>query len=95
MENYEVYKDCCMSLLDLDNEFSTRDNISLFGCGEGREAIEELFRNGKSDFSYEWEGTDCGICVEFKLFDESENPDSLDYEDVKNIDVIITDIYEH
>ena len=95
MEELKGYEKQKMSLLDLDNEFSTSDNLSLFGCGEGRECIEELFKNGKSDFSYEWGNTDCGICVEFKMADESEKPDSLDYEDVKNVEVIIVDIYAH
>ena len=95
MEELEGYEKQKMSLLDLDNEFSTSDNLSLFGCGEGRECIEELFKNGKSDFSYEYEGTFDGICVKFKLDDESEKPDSMDYEDVKNVEIIITSIYEH
>ena len=95
MATYESYVNTQLSLLDLDNEFSTRDNLSLFGCGEGSEAIEQLFNEGESDFSYEWGNTDCGICVEFKLADESEKPDSLDYDDVKDIEVIITSIYEH
>lgn len=95
MEELEGYEKQKMSLLDLDNEFSTRDNLSLFGCDEGHESIEELFKNGKSDFSYEYEETLDGICVEFKLADESEKPDSLDYEDVKNVEIIITSIYSH
>lgn len=95
MATYESYVNNQMSLLDFDNEFSTSDNISLFGCGEGRESIEELFKNGKSDFSYEWDDTDNGICVKFKLVDKDEKPDSLGYDDVKDIEVVITSIYEH
>lgn len=95
MATYESYVNTKMSLLDLDNEFSTRDNLSLFGCEEGREAVEQLFNGGESDFSYEYEDTDNGICVEFKLVDKNEKPDSLDYEDIKDIEVIITSIYEH
>ena len=95
MKTYESYVNTQMSLLDLDNEFSTRDNLSLFGCEEGREAIEQLFNGGESDFSYEWDDTDNGICVKFKLVDKDEKPNSLDYEDIKDIEVIITSIYEH
>ena len=61
MNTYESYVNTQLSLLDLDNEFSTRDNLSLFGCGEGSEAIEQLFNEGESDFSYEYEDTDNGI----------------------------------
>lgn len=95
MATYDSYVNTQLSLLDLDNEFSTRDNLSLFGCGEGSEAIERLFNEGVSDFSYEWDDTDNGICVEFKLAEESEKPDSLDYDDIKDIEIIITSIYEH
>lgn len=95
MKTYESYVNTQMSLLDLDNEFSTRDNLSLFGCEEGREAIKQLINGGESDFSYEYEDTDNGICVKFKLLNKNENPDRLDYDDVKDIEVNITDIYEH
>jgi hypothetical protein len=89
------YKGQELSLLELDNLFSPHDNISLFGCTEGSEAIEELIKEGESNFSYKENmlANEPGYCVEFELVDEK--PDSSDYADSCDTRVKITNIWEH
>jgi hypothetical protein len=89
------YKGQELSLLELDNLFSPHDNISLFGCGDGRDAIEMLIKDGESNFSYKENmlSNEPGYCVEFELI--NERPNSSDYSDSCNTIVKITNIWEH
>lgn len=89
------YKNKIMSLLEMDNLFSPHDNISLFGCTEGGEAIEELINSGESNFSYKEDmlSSEPGYCVDFELVDEK--PYSSDYADSFDTNVKITNIWEH
>ena len=83
------------TLLEMDNFFSLSDNNSLFNGDEGSDAIEELIREKKSNFSYVCEYGDAsdGYCVEFELV--KEDADSIIYGSYANTVVRITDVWEH
>ena len=92
-----------MTLLEMDNHMSSYDNDSLFGCGDGREAIECLMQSGAAQFSYAGQSENdgsAGFCVEFQLFDcivpdpNYELPDEYFYI-VKGIKVVINRVSEH
>lgn len=83
------------TLLEMDNFFSPFDNNSLFNGDEGRDAIEELIREKKSNFSYVCDyDAGNGYCVEFELV--KENADSISiYGSYANTVIRITDVWEH
>jgi len=88
----QIGTECTLS--EMDNFFSPGDNNSLFNGDEGRDAIEELIREKKSNFSYLCEyGASDGYCVEFELV--KEDPDSKTYGSYSNTVVKITDVWEH
>lgn len=81
------------TLLEMDNFFSPFDNNSVFNGDEGSDAIEELIREKKSNFSYKCEDLDDGYCVEFELI--KEDADSIIYGSYAGTVVKITDVWEH
>lgn len=81
------------TLLEMDNFFSPFDNNSVFNGDEGEDAIEELIREKKSNFSYKCEDLDDGYCVEFELI--KEDADSIIYGSYAGTVVKITDVWEH
>ena len=81
------------TLLEMDNFFSLSDNNSLFNGDEGSDAIEELIREKKSNFSYVCGDASDGYCVEFELV--KEDADSIIYGSYANTVVRITDVWEH
>lgn len=83
------------TLLEMDNFFSPFDNNSLFNGDEGRDAINELIREKKSNFSYvcEYEDTGDGYCVEFELI--KKDADSVIYGSYENTVIRITNVWEH
>ena len=83
------------TLLDLDNTLSPNDSISLFSGDDGRNAIEELIAQGRSNFSYAEDMLDegPGYCVEFAL--SGAAPKSSEFRDCKDTYVRVTDVWEH
>ncbi len=92
-----------MTLLELENMVSS-GNSSLFGCGEGREEIERLMKEGECNFSYNVEDEDSiGVCVEMELTNKLDIgclyeyyiDDEYNFNLVKNLEIKIIDVWEH